>query len=381
VYLNLRFQRREWAAATIEGLRSLAEQYATELKQWTRTATFPRDLHAHMGELGWVGIVTPQEWGGSGGGIPEYCLIEEEVARLGLLSPQVSIQGQLWLLRWGTGAQKERYLPGIASGKLVFSESISEPGAGSSLKTMRTTARRSGPDWVISGHKIHVNLGHESDVTIVYAMAQDAGLTAFLVETDTPGCSSVPTDPVGLRLIPTAGMHFDDVRVPAGAVLGTVGGALDTFLSTFNISRLGNASELIGFGRRTLAAAARYAAGRDVGGQLVTDFQGIRWTVADAYSDLYGASLARDRAAMLAEAGERHDFEASLAKKLAVEAAEHAGNEAFALVGGHGLYWDTEFVQALLDTKVLRIAGGSLEVLRNHVAGQILRSESLRGLA
>jgi alkylation response protein AidB-like acyl-CoA dehydrogenase len=208
-----------------------------------------------------------------------------------------------------------------------------------------------------------------------------AGLTAFLVDTDLPGVSRRQTDPIGLRLIPTADLAFADVRVPATAVLGEPGAGLSTFLSTFNTSRLGNASELIGFGRRALSKAARYAARRRVGTNLVTDFQGIQWTLADAYGSLYGASLARDRAANRTDGGRENAFDTTIAKKLAIDAAERAVNDAFALTGGHGLYHDTDYAQLLADMKVLRIAGGSLGVLRNYVARRILRSPDLAGLA
>jgi alkylation response protein AidB-like acyl-CoA dehydrogenase len=284
------------------------------------------------------------------------------------------------LLDWGTDAQKQRYLEGIARGEIIFSESISEPGVGSSLKSMVATAGRSGGDWVLNGRKTHVNLGAQCQVTLVYAMAPE-GLTAFLVDTDLPGVKTRQTDPIGLRLIPTADVDLDDVRVPGTAVLGEPGRGMDTFLSTFNSSRLGNASELIGFGRRAIAQAVAYGKARAVGDSVVTDFQGIQWTVADAYGALYGASLARDRAALRVDRGEEHAFETTLAKKLAIDAAEQAVNDAFALTGGHGLYNDTDYGQLLHDMKVLRIAGGSLEVLRNYVARRVLRSSHLEGLA
>ena len=296
-----------------------------------------------------------------------------------LVSPQISIQGQRWLLDWGTPEQRARYLGGIARGELIFSESISEPGVGSSMKLMQTRAEPDGDDWILNGRKTHVNLGHQSDVTLVYAVT-DAGLTAFLVDTDLAGVTTAQTDPIGLRLIPTADVELVDVHVPSGAVLGEVGRGMDTFFSTFNISRLGNASELIGFGRRALTEALRYAERRQVGDHVVTSFQGIQWTVADCYAELYGASLARDRAAMLAERGEEHALETTLAKKLAIDASEHAVNEAFALVGGHGLYTDTDFGQLLHDMKVLRdrrwIAGGPAELRGTAGPGR----GALRGL-
>ena len=380
MYLELTFVDPDWLDRTVNDMAAFADQHRDELDRCRREGRFPRDLYVEMGKRGWVGPITPAEEGGLGAGVAEYCVIEEEVGRHGLVSPQISIQGQRWLLVWATPDQRARYLPGIARGELIFSESISEPGVGSSLKLMRATARRDGTDWIINGRKTHVNLGDECDVTIVYAIA-DEGLTSFLVDMTTPGVSSSQTDPIGLRLIPTADMDFDDVRVPGEAILGEPGGGMDTFLSTFNTSRLGNASELIGFGRRALAQALAYASTREVADHVVTDFQGIQWTVADCYGELYGASLARDRAARLADGGIEHALETTLAKKLAIDAAEHAVNEAFALVGGHGLYNDTDFGMLLHDMKVLRVAGGSLEVLRNYIARRVLRSDTYEGLA
>jgi len=380
MYLSLEFREEGWAARTAAEMGAFAEQHRVELMAHQREGRFPREIYLEMGKRGWVGPFTPADEGGAGGGVAEYCVIEEEVGRHGLVSPQISIQGQRWLLDWGTPAQRSSYLSGIARGDLIFSESISEPSIGSSMKLMQTRAVRDGDDWVINGSKTHVNLGHQCDVTLVYAIA-DEGITAFLVDTDEPGVTTRQTDPIGLRLIPTADVELDDVRVPGTAVLGEPGRGMDTFFSTFNTSRLGNASELIGFGRRALTQAIAYAGTRPVGDGVVTEFQGIQWIVADCYGDLYGASLARDRAATLADQGVEHALETTLAKKLAIDASEHAVNEAFALVGGHGLYTDTDFGQLLHDMKVLRVAGGSLEILRNYVARRVLRSEDYEHLA
>ncbi|HEY8546722.1 MAG TPA: acyl-CoA dehydrogenase family protein [Acidimicrobiales bacterium] len=379
MYPTLRFADPTWPETVTEELARFAAEVEDELVEAERVGRFPVEVYEEMGRRGWVGPFTPVSHGGLGGGIAEYCLIEEEVGRHGLVAPQVSAQGQRWLLDWGTDEQRDRYLDGMARGKIIFSESISEPGAGSSLRALRTTARRDGSDWLIHGEKTHVNLGHQSHVTLVYAAA-DEGMTAFLVDTSLPGVSSVQTEPIGLRLMPTADMTFDQVRVPADAVLGEVGRGMDTFFSTFNVSRLGNASELIGFGRRAMHLGVTYARDRHVGDSRVTDFQGIQWLVAESYERLYSASLARDHAANLADRGEEHAMETTMAKKLAIGAAEYAVNEVFSLVGGHGLYRDREYARLIQDTKVLRVAGGSLEVLRNYVARSVLRSERLGGL-
>ena len=363
-----------------EQAAKFASGVAEELRRCERAGEFPRDIYLELGRRGWIGPFAPTEIGGLGGGIAEYCIIEEEVARLGLVSPQVSIQGQRWLMDWGTAEQQERYLGPIARGELIFSESISEPGVGSSLKLMEATAQRDGTDWILNGRKTHVNLGHQSDVTMVFAMA-DEGLAAFLVDMDLDGVSSRQTDPIGLRLGPTADMFFDDVRLPASAQFGEPGRGMDLFLTTFNVSRLGNASELLGFGRRALAKAIRYASSRQVGDNKVTDFQGIKWVVADRYGDLKAASFARNHAATILDRGEDPSLATSLAKKLAIDAAEKAVNDCFALIGGHGLYTDADFGQLMHDVKVLRVAGGSVEVLRNFIARRILGSPTYEGLA
>ncbi|ALL79527.1 acyl-CoA dehydrogenase (plasmid) [Pseudonocardia sp. EC080610-09] len=380
MYITLRFREGpQWAEDLGRRLREFADLHRPELEKAGAEGRFPRDVYRAMGDQGWIGPTAPPSDGGLGGGIAEYCFVCEEVARHGLVSPQIAIQGQQWLLAFGTAQQRARYLGGIARGRIVFSESISEPGAASSLKAIQTRARRDGDDWILTGRKTHVNLGHQSDVTLVYATT-DLGLTAFLVDTDLPGVSSTQTNPIGLRMLPTADMAFDDVRVPGSAVLGKVGAGLETFLTTFNVSRLGNASELIGYGRRALAQAVTYAQGRDVGDRKVADFQGIQWTVANAYAQLYTSSLARDHAADLADSGRDTALATSIAKMVAVDAAERATSDAFALVGSHGCYTDTDYGQLMQDVKVYRIGGGSVEVMRNYIARRILRSGSLEGM-
>lgn len=369
----------EWAERTARELAAFGDEHADEFRSATREGRFPRELYEEMGRRGWVGSITPPEHGGIGGGAAEYCLIAEEVGRHGLVSPQISVQGQRWLLIWGTDEQQERWLKPMASGELVFSESISEPGVGSSFKNMSATARRDGDDWILDGSKTHVNLGAACDVTIFYAMAEE-GLTSFMVDMDEPGITTQQTDPIGLRLIPTADVEFSQVRVPSTSLIGEPGQGLETFLSTFNLSRLGNASELLGFGRRALVLGTDYAKDRAVGDAVVTDFQGIQWTIADGYAALFAAALARNHAATVVDGGGDPGFATSVAKKLAVDAAEEAANEVYALIGGYGLYHEQDFAQILNDVKVLRIAGGSIEILRNYIARRVLKDDGYEGL-
>lgn len=378
--VNMCFKDPQWAARAGAALKSIATEYAGEIDDCIKHGKLPIGSFRAIGEAGLIGVVTPTEFGGYGGSAPEYCFVTETIARYGLPSTQAQVQGQVWILFWGTPEQKAQYLPGMSDGSIIFAEAISEPNAGSSLKNLKTTARRDGDDWIINGMKTHINAGAASDVTIVFAETE-GGLTAFLVDTKLPGYRAVVTDPLGYRLALTADVYLEDVRVPNSAVLGGVGNAMATFLTTFNVSRLGNASELIGQARRALADGVAYAKQRAIGDNKVSDFQGIQWTIADCYAALYGASAVRDHAANLVREGKEHSLESSLAKKLAIEAAEKTVNEVFALVGGHGLYWDQPYGQILLDVKTLRVAGGSLEVLRNFIARQVLKDDALRGVA
>jgi alkylation response protein AidB-like acyl-CoA dehydrogenase len=377
--LRIDAERAAWIDKTSAELAAIGEQYRQELDTANRANRFPRDVYAEIGRHGYLGPLVPTEWGGLGGGVAEYTVISEEVGRHGLVSGQIAAQGQRWLLDWGTDGQKEQWLRGIASGQQVFSESISEKNAGSSFKAMKSTATRDGADWILNGSKTHINLGADCDVTLFYAMAPE-GLTSFLVDMTLPGISTHVTRAIGLRLIRTADVEFDEVRVPDAARLGPVGGGLQTFLSTFNISRLGNASELIGLGRRALELGLQYATQREVGDRHVTDFQGIQWTVADAWAMLQAASLTRDDAALAHERGTDIALHTTTAKRLAIIAAEQASDAAYSLVGGHGLYWDTPYTDIDNDIKVLKVAGGSAEIMRNYIARCILKDPGHEGL-
>jgi len=377
--LRVDADRATWIDKTAAQLADFGERHREELDTANRANRFPRELYAELGRLGYLGPLVPTEYGGLGGGVAEYTVISEEVGRHGLVSGQIAAQGQRWLLDWGTDEQKDQWLRAIATGEAVFSESISEKNAGSSFKAMKSSAIRDGADWLLTGSKTHINLGADCDVTLFYAVAEE-GLSSFLVDMSLPGITTHVTRAIGLRLIRTADVEFDNVRVPDSARLGGPGEGLKTFLSTFNISRLGNASELIGLGRRALELGLRYATERQVGDNTVTDFQGIQWMVADAWTALQAASLARDDAALAHQRGQDIALHTTTAKRLAISAAEQASEASFSLVGGHGLYWDTPYTDIVNDIRVLKVAGGSSEIMRNYIARRILSDTGHQGL-
>ena len=373
-------RRAEFIAQVVKDLSELGSKYRSELDQAVLNLDFPKAIYQELGKLGYLGPLIPTEYGGSGWNVAEYIILSEEIGRHGLVQGQVAAQGQKWLLDWGTEEQKQKWLGPIAKGEKVFAESISEPNMGSSFKNMSATAKRDGSDWILNGHKTHINMGFDCDVTLFYAIA-DEGITSFLVETNLPGITRELTDPIGLRMIRTADVIFENVRVPNSALLGHAGGGMDTFLSTFNISRLGNASELIGLGRRALEIAINYGESRTVGTNQVTDFQGIQWMIAEAWTSLQTAALARDYAVITYERGEDVALATSVAKRLSISAAETAIDTAFSVMGGKALYSDSELLSISNDIRVLKVAGGSQEVLRNFIARRVLKDPLHEGLA
>ena len=350
-------------------IRSWRRENEAELCDFIRRGEFPRDLYDEGMEAGFGNAIVPETYGGLGGGAMEYAIVAQEI---GLF--QISFQMQRALLESGSGTQKERYLPQFVDGDFIGAISISEPGTGSSLKSMDTYADRVNGHFVLNGTKSHVNLAAQADLHKVYAMTGE-GLTAFLVEDDNPGLKVIEKgDPIGMRYLPIYDIELDDCEVPASQILLEPGSGYEVFFKTFNFSRIGNASELIGHGWRALEQASEWTDQRQVGVDIVTDFQGARWKVAELYTQLRAAERLRDEAAWRIDARKDSALATSMAKLAAVNAALPATTESMQITGAHGLYYDQPFVQHFLDAKTLEIAGGSRETMKNVIADQILEN-------
>ncbi len=331
---------------------------------------FPEDLFLSMGQKCWTGPIVPLEYGGMGKGAMEYAIIIEELTKEGLLSPQTNVQAEKSILVAGTEEQKKRYLPRLANGEFTSAQAISEPNAGSSFKNLETIAVKDGEYYVIKGHKKHINLAKEAGVFILLTKTE-SGLTEFLIDKDSDGVKFVKAEGMAGRTAPMYDIYLD-CRIPKTQILGREGGALDIFLQTFNLSRIGNASQFIGIGRGCLDRAVKYAKERVVGSRHVTDFQGIKWTIAELYANLEAAKLARDRAAWMEDNGIEHILETAVAKYLAGEAAEKIANKCFSLVGSHACYRGTMYERFLLGVKAMQVGGGTSEIMLNNIASQVM---------
>ena len=363
---NLSPERRQLRS----DVREWSKQHRDEIAEHDRESTFPDEIYCDGMERGFGTAILPEEYGGLGGDAMEYALVSEETGIF-----QISFQMQRALLAVGTDEQRDRYLPGFADGDSVGAISISEPSTGSSLRTMGTVAVRDGEEFVLDGVKSHVNLAAEADVHKVYAMA-DEGLTAFVVEGDNPGLRvTEKRDPIGTRYLPIYDLELDDCRVNASQVLGELGDGYKVFFETFNFSRIGNASEMLGHGKRALRDATKWASDREVGDDVVTDFQGIRWKVAELHTQLRAAERLRDEAAWRLDQGEDGTLATSIAKLACANAALPATTEAMQITGAHGLYRDQPYEAHFRNVKTLEVAGGSREIMKNVIADSILNDD------
>jgi len=352
----------------------LAQEFAPRVDEWEQRSTVPKELFKELGKRRWMGSIVPLEYDGMGKGAMEYSIISEELARVGLFGPQPTIQAEKHLLAAGTEEQKAKYLPRLARGEYIAAIAISEPNVGSSFELMETRAVRRDGAYVLNGRKAHINFAADAGIMLLYAKTEN-GISTFIIERRTPGIKFEKANPIGQRMQPIYDFTLENVEIAPTQMLGKEGNAMSTFFAAFNLSRIGNASCLIGLARGALEQAMAYAREREVGRYRVTDFQGIRWMVAELVTRIEAATLLRDKAAWLEDKGVEHALETAMARYYAAEVAEEVTSQVFSLVGGWGCYRERPFERFWRDAKVGKLAGGSSEVLKNLIARRVLGRE------
>jgi len=297
-------------------VRDTARNYAQEVlapiaRKLDRERRFPADQLRDLAGLGLMGVNIPEQYGGAAAGAVAYAVAMMEIAQ-GCASTAVTVAVNNLVAetisRFGNEAQKQRYLPEITSGRFVTASfALSEPHAGSDAGALRTTARRDGADYVINGSKQWITSGDRAGVMIVWARTDGAGtkgISCFLVEGGAAGLHvGRHEDKMGLRASSTVSLAFEDLRVPASAMLGPEGKGFSIALAALDSGRVGIACQAIGIGTAALDAAVRYAKDRHAFGRPIGDYQGIRFALADVAMELDAARLLALRAAALKEAG------------------------------------------------------------------------------
>ena len=360
-------------------VRAIGSRYGHEyFVRTARAGENPRELWRELGDAGLLGINIAEEYGGGGSGMHDLAVVTEELAAAGVplmllaLSPAVcaTILG-----RHGTDSQRQRWLPGLASGESVMAFAITEPDAGSNTHRIRTTAARDGAGWVIDGGKYFVSHVDNAQAILVVARTGPVdvrgrgSLSLFLVESDRPGVAASPipveiTSPERQFVV-----TFDSVRLPGDALVSEVDKGLSALFSGLNPERIGSAALLNGISRYALEKGARYARERAVWGVPLGAHQAVAHPLARAHVEVEAARLLTARAAALYDAGMDEAGEtASMAKYLAAEAAGHALDAAIQAHGGNGMA--TEYGLATLAglVRLFRIAPVSAEMVLNYIA-------------
>lgn len=367
-----------------DSMRAFAqERLAPFAAEWDKNHTFPADALKELGELGAMGMVVPEEWGGAGMDYMSLVLTLEEIAAGdGATSTIVSVQNSLACgitAKYGTDAQKEEWLKPLARGEKLGCFCLTEPHTGSDAAAITTRADRDGDHFVLNGVKQFITTGKYAHMAIVFAVTDKAagkkGISCFLIPTDTKGFIVGRTeDKMGQHASDTVQIIFEDCRVPASALLGKEGEGYKIALSNLEAGRIGIASQSIGMARAAFEAAVRYAKERVTFGVPIIEHQAVNFRLADMNTLLDAARLMVWRAAMLKDAGKPCLKEASMAKMFASEAAEKIASDAIQIHGGVGYTSDFPVERIYRDVRICQIYEGANDIQR-LVIGRSIAAE------
>ncbi len=370
-------------------VRAFAEaEILPHVMEWDEVSKFPSEIIPKLAEMGFLGVIFPEKYGGAGMGYIEYAIIIEELSRVdGSIGIIVAAHNSLCtnhIYKFGTEEQKKKYVTPLAQGKKLGCWSLTEPEAGSDAGGTRTTAVRKDFGWLINGSKTFTTNGHYADVCVGMAVTDRAkkshGISAFIIEKGTPGFRpGKKENKLGLRASDTSEVVFTDCRVPAENLLGKEGEGFVNSLQILDGGRISIASLGLGMAQGAYECSVKYAKQRKQFGKPIADFQAIQFKLADMAMEIEAARLLTYKAAWLADraiaAGDydaRITSESSMAKLYAGEVAVRVANEAVQIHGGYGFIKDYPAEKYYRDVKLCTIGEGTSEIQRLVIARQIL---------
>jgi len=365
-----------------ETVRRFAEEVVKpRAKEIDETGEFPRGFYDQAGELGLAGVSVPEDYGGAGMDVVSYCLVIEEISRVCATSGVIlSVNNSLVcdpILQFGSEEQKHEVLAPLASGRKLGCFALTEPGAGSDAAALRTTARRDGDDYVLDGNKVFITNGTHADVALVFATVDPArkhkGITAFLVDADTPGYSHGGHEvKLGVNASGTTELAFEGLRVPASRRLGEEGEGFKIAMATLDGGRIGIAAQAVGIAQGAFEEALAYAQEREQFGRPLADLQAIQFYLADMATELDAGRLLTWKAAWTKAQGKRYTLEAAQAKLYTSEMAQRVTTKALQIHGGYGYTKEYNVERFFRDARITEIYEGTSEIQKMVVADWVL---------
>lgn len=370
-----------------ELLRSHVRDFVeTEIKpvalEYDESQSFPSAIFEKLGSLGYLGIVMPPEYGGSGLGYTEYALVVEEIARgcpaiaLGVAAHNGLCSGHI--LRYGSEEIKQKYIPRLASGSTMGAWGLTEPDAGSDAGGTRTRAVRDGDYWILNGSKNFITHGNVGDICVVMAVTDPTagkhGITAFAIDKSMPGFyGSKKENKLGMRCSDTASLTFDNVRIPDSHRLGNEGEGFKQALTILDGGRISIAALSVGLAQGAFEAAVTYAKSRVQFGKPIAEQQAIQFKLARMSMEIDASRMLTYKAAWKRDLGEPFALEASQAKLYASEVAVRTAEEAIQIHGGYGYVKEYPVEKYWRDSKLLTIGEGTSEVQKMVIARNLLQ--------
>ncbi len=357
-------------------------EIAPHVLEWDEAQTFPLETIKKLGQLGYLGSIFPEEYGGADLGYVEYSIIIEELSRVdGSVGIIVAAHTSLCsnhIYKAGSEEQKQRYLPKLTSGEWIGCWSLTEPEAGSDAAGTRTTAVRDGDSWVINGSKTFTTNAHYADVCVGMAVTDRAasqhGISAFVFEKDTPGYRvGKKENKLGLRASATGEVLFNNCRLPASQMCGKLNEGFIDSLRILDGGRVSIAALSIGMAQGAYDAALRYSKQRKQFNRPISEFQAIQHKLVDMAMEIDASRLLTYRAATMLDAGKRVTRESAMAKLFSSEAAVRIANEAVQIHGGYGFIKDYPVEKFYRDVKLCTIGEGTSEIQRLVIARQLLK--------
>ena len=379
------FQLSNDQIAIREMVRDFArKEIVPNATQWDEDQHFPRDLFSKLGELGLLGVVVPEEYGGAGLGYVEYVAILEEIgAADGAIGLSVAAHNSLCtnhLLLFGSDELRREYLPKLASGEWIGAWGLTESQAGSDAGGTRTTAVLDGDEWVLNGSKTFITHATVGNAVVLVARTSAEGghhgISAFFVPFDRPGIEAGKKEnKLGMRASDTSSLVLEDCRIPASYLLGGEGEGFVQAMKVLDGGRISIAALSVGIARGALDATLSYASTREQFGKPISSFQLTRAKLADMATTIDAARLLTQRSAAMKDTGREVTRESAMAKVYASEVAVAVAEEAVQIHGGYGYTKDYPVERAWRDAKLCTIGEGTSEIQRMVIARETLRTD------